>query len=50
MEFFLADVVGLGKTFITALLARELIGQKLVICPPVLKNYWEETFKRVLEF
>lgn len=26
---FLADVVGLGKTFITALLARELVGQKL---------------------
>ena len=42
---FLADVVGLGKTFITALLARELIGQKLVICPPVLKNYWEETLR-----
>lgn len=39
---FLADVVGLGKTFITALLARELYGRKLVICPPVLKNYWEE--------
>ncbi|WP_027127951.1 helicase-related protein [Fusobacterium perfoetens] len=38
---FLADVVGLGKTYITALLARELYGQKLVICPPVLKNYWE---------
>lgn len=39
---FLADVVGLGKTFITALLARELYGRKLVICPPVLKKYWEE--------
>ena len=42
---FLADVVGLGKTFITALLARELVGQKLVICPPVLKNYWEDTLR-----
>ena len=39
---FLADVVGLGKTFITALLARELYGRKLVICPPVLKKYWED--------
>lgn len=39
---FLADVVGLGKTFITTLLARELYGRKLVICPPVLKKYWEE--------
>ncbi|MGO2117573.1 MAG: helicase-related protein [Fusobacterium sp.] len=37
---FLADVVGLGKTFITALLARELYGHKLVVCPPVLKEYW----------
>ena len=42
---FLADVVGFGKTFITALLARELVGQKLVICPPVLKNYWEDTLR-----
>jgi len=43
---FLADVVGLGKTYITALLARELYeGRKLVICPPVLKNYWEEVLR-----
>ncbi len=41
---FLADVVGLGKTFIAALLAQQLSGKKLVICPPVLKEYWEETF------
>lgn len=41
---FLADVVGLGKTYIAALLARELPGRKLVICPPVLQEYWEETF------
>ena len=34
---FLADVVGLGKTFIAALLARELKGGRiLIICPPVL--------------
>jgi len=41
---FLADVVGLGKTFISALLAQQLRGKILVICPPVLKVYWEETF------
>jgi superfamily II DNA or RNA helicase/HKD family nuclease len=40
---FLADVVGLGKTFISALLAQQLPGGKLIICPPVLKEYWEET-------
>lgn len=43
---FLADVVGLGKTYITALLARELYGgNKLIICPPVLKNYWEDVLR-----
>jgi superfamily II DNA/RNA helicase/HKD family nuclease len=41
---FLADVVGLGKTFISAMLAQQLPGKKLVICPPVLKAYWEQTF------
>ena len=40
---FLADVVGLGKTFISALLAQQLQGGKLIICPPVLKEYWEQT-------
>lgn len=34
---FLADVVGLGKTFITALLLQQVQGRTLVICPPVLK-------------
>ena len=43
---FLADVVGLGKTFISALLAQQLHdGRILIICPPVLKEYWEETFR-----
>ena len=42
---FLADVVGLGKTFISALLAQKLTGKILVICPPVLKGYWHETFR-----
>lgn len=41
---FLADVVGLGKTFIATLLAKELRGgRKLIICPPVLVSYWEKT-------
>lgn len=33
---FLADVVGLGKTYMSALLARELGGRTLVIAPPQL--------------
>ena len=41
---FLADVVGLGKTFISALLLQKLpAGRKLIICPPVLMDYWRET-------
>lgn len=41
---FLADVVGLGKTYISALLAQQLDGRNLIICPPVLKEYWQDTF------
>src|SRR5690606_30769913 len=41
---FLSDVVGLGKTYISALLAQQLPGHKLIICPPVLQEYWSETF------
>jgi len=41
---FLSDVVGLGKTYISALLAQQLPGRKLIICPPVLQDYWRETF------
>lgn len=33
---FLSDVVGLGKTYMSALLARELDGRTLVIAPPPL--------------
>ncbi len=40
---FLADVVGLGKTFITALLLQQVNGRTLVICPPVLKDYWKDS-------
>lgn len=38
---FISDVVGLGKTYICALLAQELEGKKLFLCPPVLCEYWE---------
>jgi len=40
---FLSDVVGLGKTFITAQLLQQINGRILVICPPALKDYWEES-------
>ena len=40
---FLADVVGLGKTFIAAQLLQQVQGRILVICPPVLKSYWESS-------
>ncbi len=40
---FLSDVVGLGKTFITAQLLQQVRGRILVICPPGLKDYWEES-------
>lgn len=33
---FISDVVGLGKTYISALLASQLDGRSLVIAPPVL--------------
>ena len=42
---FLSDVVGLGKTYISAILALKLKGSKLFICPPVLKDYWEDTLR-----
>ena len=40
---FLADVVGLGKTFIAAQLLQQVHGRTLVICPPVLKDYWKNS-------
>lgn len=45
---FISDVVGLGKTYICAMLAKALPnGKKLIICPPVLVDYWKEV---LLEF
>jgi superfamily II DNA or RNA helicase len=41
---FLADVVGLGKTFVTSLLLQQMpMARKLIICPPVLQSYWKDT-------
>jgi superfamily II DNA/RNA helicase len=43
---FISDVVGLGKTYICAMLAKSLKkGRKLVICPPVLVDYWNEVLQ-----
>ena len=40
---FISDVVGLGKTYICSMLAKSLgKGRKLVICPPVLTEYWKD--------
>lgn len=39
---FISDVVGLGKTYICALLAKSFKNKrKLIICPPVLVDYWK---------
>ncbi|MBK6285722.1 MAG: hypothetical protein IPF54_26370 [Draconibacterium sp.] len=38
-------LVGLGKTFITAMLLQQLRGHVLVILPPVLKEYWEDSLR-----
>jgi len=35
---FISDVVGLGKTFVSAMLAQQLEGRTLVIAPPTLLN------------
>lgn len=42
---FISDVVGLGKTYVSALLAQQLKGRKLIISPPALIDYWEDTFR-----
>jgi superfamily II DNA or RNA helicase len=46
---FISDVVGLGKTYMSALLARELDGRSLVIAPPALLDQnnpgsWQNVF------
>lgn len=43
---FLADVVGLGKTYITALLLQQLSTErKLILCPPVLQDTWKNAMR-----
>jgi len=43
---FISDVVGLGKTYICVMLAKSLKGgRKLIICPPVLVEYWEDVLR-----
>lgn len=39
---FISDVVGLGKTYICAMLANTFpkASYKLIVCPPVLVEYW----------
>lgn len=45
---FISDVVGLGKTYICAMLAQIVEpGKKLILCPPILVDYWKQVF---LEF
>ncbi|MGC8758273.1 MAG: phospholipase D-like domain-containing protein, partial [Caldisericaceae bacterium] len=39
---FICDVVGLGKTYIGAALLKQLNKRAVVICPPRIKNMWEE--------
>ena len=49
--FFLADVVGLGKTVIATMIAKRFIeanGIKtnvLIVCPPAVKKNWDDTFR-----
>ncbi len=42
---FLADVVGLGKTYIAAMLAKKMGGRNLIICPPVLIDAWDKVLR-----
>lgn len=43
---FISDVVGLGKTYVCAMLAKSLNTQKiLIICPPVLVDYWRSVME-----
>ena len=37
----IADVVGLGKTYIASILGKQLDGRKLFIVPPVVKDSWD---------
>ncbi len=45
---FLSDVVGLGKTYIAAMIASRFRKKTLVFAPPHLMNYWEEVLREFL--
>lgn len=44
---FISDVVGLGKTYICAMLANSFHRStyKLIVCPPVLVDYWRSVLQ-----
>ena len=42
---FISDVVGLGKTYITAMYAQTLKGKKLVVAPPPIIDNWKTAFR-----
>lgn len=44
---FISDVVGLGKTYICAMLANSFNrnAYKLIVCPPVLVDYWKSVLQ-----
>ena len=44
---FISDVVGLGKTYICAMLANSFNrnSYKLIVCPPVLVDYWRSVLQ-----
>ncbi|OAV65452.1 Cold-shock DEAD box protein A [Bacteroidales bacterium Barb6XT] len=53
--FFLSDVVGLGKTVVATLIAKKFfysndfpsyLSKTLVICPPTLKENWDDTLSQ----
>ncbi len=39
---FIADVVGLGKTYVAAMYMQNLSGKKLIICPPPVIENWKD--------
>lgn len=41
----ISDVVGLGKTYISAMLGKTLEGRKLFIVPPLVKDNWESVLE-----
>lgn len=42
---FISDVVGLGKTYVASLLAKRLNERPIVVCPPILMDYWQNVME-----